>query len=69
MTFSPFKTVGLVAATALLATPAYAHDGDHSMGVFATVMHWLSSPTHSLFAVAAGAGIVVGLYALNKKRA
>jgi len=69
MTFSPFKTATAVIASALIAAPAYAHDGDHSMSFVSTVLHWLSSPTHSLFAVAAGAAFVVGVYALNKKRA
>jgi len=67
----PAKTT-LIAATALFASalPAAAHDGDHSVSMLANIMHWLSSPTHSLFAVIGGlmgAGLIA--YISRRKRA
>lgn len=58
-----------IAAPFLAAAPAFAHDGDHSHGFIATAMHWLSSPTHSLFAVIGGIAIVGAVVAITKKRA
>lgn len=58
-----------IAAPLLAAAPAFAHDGDHSHGFVATAMHWLSSPTHSLFAVIGGVAVVGAIIALAKKRA
>ena len=44
-----------IATPALLtASNAFAHDGDHSGYILSNVIHWLSSPTHSLFAVIGG---------------
>ena len=61
----------LTAALASLpATTAFAHNGDHGEHIMATVMHWLSSPTHSLFAVIGGivaSALIVSL--IRKKRA
>lgn len=62
----------LLAASALLASalPAAAHDGDHSVSMIANIMHWLSSPTHSLLAVLGGlAGAVLMTYIARRKRA
>lgn len=59
-----------VAALFASALPAAAHDGDHSVSIVANIMHWLSSPTHSLFAVLGGligAGFVT--YIMRRKRA
>lgn len=62
------KIAGSAVALAI-ATPALAHDGDHSVSFVANVMHWLSSPTHSLFAVIGGVAFVALLLAARKKRA
>jgi len=51
------------------ATPALAHDGEHSHGIVATIAHWLSSPTHSLFAVIGGVVISALIYKAVKKKA
>lgn len=61
----------LTAALATLpATSAFAHNGDHGEHIVATVMHWLSSPTHSLFAVIGGViASAVIISAIRKKRA
>jgi len=60
--------LGVVAALTVSA-PALAHDGDHTLGFIATAMHWLSSPTHSLFAVAGGVAISALIYKASKKKA
>lgn len=49
------------------ALPAFAHEGDHSAPVLANIMHWLSSPTHALFAVVAGAAISALIFKLARK--
>jgi len=54
---------------ALSAVPAYAHDGDHSVSFIANIVHWLSSPSHSLFAVIGGVVIAGLIFKLNRKRA
>ena len=56
------------AAALAISTPAFA-DGDHSHGVIATAMHWLSSPAHSLFAVIGGIVISALIYKASKKKA
>jgi len=58
--------LGAIALMAM-AIPASAHNGDHSLGFVATAMHWLSSPTHSLFAVIAGIGISAAIFKLARK--
>jgi len=62
------SALGALALLAM-AAPASAHNGDHSLGFIATALHWLSSPTHSLFAVIAGVGISAVIYKLARKRA
>jgi len=57
------------AAALAVSMPAFAHDGEHSHGFFATAMHWLSSPTHSLFAVIGGVVISALIYKAVKKKA
>jgi hypothetical protein len=57
------------AASLAIAPTAFAHDGDHSMSVFAAIGHWLSSPTHALFSVIAGAAVLALAVKLTKKRA
>lgn len=56
-------------ATLPVAT-AYAHNGDHGEHIVATIIHWLSSPTHSLFAVIGGviaSALIIRM--VRKKRA
>ncbi len=58
---------GLMAAS--VAAPAFAHNGEHSFSFVTAIGHWLTSPSHSLFAVIAGLvglGLVVRFY---RKRA
>ena len=61
-------SLGTVAALAGSA-PALAHDGDHTLGFVSTAIHWLSSPTHSLFAVIGGIAISALIYKVSKKKA
>jgi len=61
-------SLGTVAALAVSA-PALAHDGDHTLGFVSTAIHWLSSPTHSLFAVIGGIAISALIYKVSKKKA
>ena len=61
-------SLGTVAALAVSA-PALAHDGDHTLGFVSTAIHWLSSPTHSLFAVIGGIAISTLIYKVSKKKA
>jgi len=49
------------------ATAAHAHDGDHGGLTIATVLHWLTSPTHSLFAVTVGAIFILAVFKLAQK--
>ena len=64
------KTVKLATALiALSATPAFAHDGDHSTTVVANIIHWLSSPSHSLFAVIGGLVVAAVIVKISRKRA
>jgi len=56
------------AAALAVSTPAFAH-GDHSQGIFATAIHWLSSPVHSLFAVIGGVVVSALIYKALKKKA
>ncbi len=41
-------------ASTIASSSAYAHEGDHSVSFMTNVLHWLSSPSHSLFAVIGG---------------
>lgn len=54
---------------ALSATPALAHEGEHNAFALANVMHWLSSPTHSLFAVIGGVAVAAIIFKLSRKKA
>jgi len=63
------KTVLTLAGALAIATPAAAHDGDHSMTILANIGHWLSSPTHALFSVIAGVALVALTVTIAKKRA
>ncbi|MDB2438206.1 hypothetical protein N9W89_05780 [Hellea sp.] len=63
------KTLSAVAVALAAASPALAHDGEHSHSFFATAIHWLSSPTHSLFAVIGGVVISALIYKAVKKKA
>jgi len=60
--------LGLATTASLaMATSAHAHDGDHSGIVLANIIHWLSSPTHALFAVAGGLAVSVLIVKLARK--
>jgi len=63
------KTLSTVAVALAAASPALAHDGEHSHNFVATAIHWLSSPTHSLFAVIGGVVISALIYKAVKKKA
>ena len=63
------KTLSAVAVALAAASPALAHDGEHSHSFVATAIHWLSSPTHSLFAVIGGVVISALIYKAVKKKA
>jgi len=63
------KTILGVMAAMAVSAPALAHDGDHSLGFLATAIHWLSSPTHSLFAVIGGVAISALIYKVARKKA
>jgi len=63
------KTLSGVAVAIAAAAPALAHDGEHSHSFVATAIHWLSSPTHSLFAVIGGVVISALIYRAIKKKA
>lgn len=63
------KTVLGVMATLAISAPALAHNGEHLHGFVATAMHWLSSPTHSLFAVIGGVVVSALIYKAIKKKA
>lgn len=54
---------------ALSAMPAAAHNGEHSHGFVANIIHWLSSPTHSLFAVIGGVAVASLIFKYARKRA
>ncbi len=64
------KSAAVTALAALPAANAFAHNGDHGDHFVATIIHWLSSPTHSLFAVIGGvvaSAMIVRM--VRKKRA
>lgn len=66
------KLVKLTSAigTLALATPAFAHEGDHSATLLTNIAHWLSSPTHALFAVIGGVAVsALIIRAARKNRA
>ncbi len=63
------KTLSGVAVALAAATPALAHDGEHSHSFIATAIHWLSSPSHSLFAVIGGVVVSALIYKAMKKKA
>ena len=65
------KLVKFTAAAGALsfaaALPAHAHEGDHSAPVLANIMHWLSSPTHALFALIGGVAVSALIIKLARK--
>ena len=65
------KTSQLILGTAAalsVSTPALAHNGEHSFSFVASIMHWLSSPTHSLFAVIGGLAISALIFKASKRK-
>jgi len=70
MKFLNSKTAFALAAMTLPAASAFAHNGDHGENIVATIMHWLSSPTHSLFAVVGGIALsAVIIKSIRKNKA
>ncbi len=65
---SRFLTGTLAASSLLIAASAHAHEGEHGAVVLANILHWLSSPTHSLFAVIAGVTVSTILFRIARKR-
>lgn len=66
------KTSQLILGTAAamaVSTPALAHNGEHSFSFVATIMHWIASPTHSLFAVIGGIAISALIFKTAKRKA
>ena len=49
--------ISTAAAMTLLPATAHAHEGEHGAVIAANILHWLSSPSHSLFAVIGGVAI------------
>ncbi|MEP6343499.1 MAG: hypothetical protein ABJ275_09300 [Maricaulaceae bacterium] len=62
------KTLTWTAAALTLSAPAFA-DGTHSHNTLANIIHWLSSPAHSLFAVIGGVAFVATLVAMKRRKA
>ncbi len=64
------STAMLTGSALLASAPAYAHPGDHGENVLSMALHWLSSPSHSLFAVIGGlAFAAVAVKLVRKNRA
>ena len=61
------KTLGWTAAALALSTPAFA-DGTHSHNMLANIIHWLTSPSHSLFAVLGGIACVAVAYTIARRK-
>jgi len=60
----------LAGASLLMPAMAHAHNGEHGTAFMANILHWLSSPTHSLFALIGGAAVAAFvLYSVRKSRA
>ena len=60
------KTLGWSAAALALSAPAFA-DGTHSHNTLSNIIHWLSSPAHSLFAVLGGLAFAAILFTLARR--
>ena len=52
----------------VLATPAAAHIGPHTDGPVATLIHWLTSPTHAFFAITGSMAILAVARLLKNRR-
>jgi len=61
-TLTSLSALGIFA----VATPAFAHDGDHS-AVFANIGHWISSPSHGLLSLAVIAALGIVAFKLTRK--
>jgi len=57
-----------VTITAVSAVPAFAHAGPHDASLFANTLHWLTSPTHALFAVVGSVVSVALIIKLKRSR-
>lgn len=61
--------LGLATSASLaMTTSAHAHEGDHSAMVLANILHWLTSPTHALFAVVGGVAASALIIKLARKK-
>ena len=66
------KLVKLASAAGALAlaAPAYADTGAHHADIVTHAIHWLSSPSHALFAVLGGLAVsALIIRAVRKSRA
>ena len=61
------KTLGWTGAALALSTPAFA-DGTHSHNMLANIIHWLTSPSHSLFAVLGGLAFAAILFTIAHRK-
>lgn len=61
------KIFGMTAAALMMSSPAFA-DGTHSHNTFANILHWLSSPAHSLFAVIGGIAFIAIMVAMTRRK-
>lgn len=58
--------ISAAGAALALATPAFAHTGEHNANVVATIIHWASQPTHG-FALLAGAAMLIAAVKLARR--
>ncbi len=59
--------LSLPAAAVLLSSPAYAHDGEHSVSAVVSALHWISSPSHALIGTVCGLAVLALVAVLIKK--
>lgn len=62
-------SIALSGAALACAVPAFAHTGDHSTSVMTNIAHWVSSPSHALFAIVGGIAAVLLVKHFASKRA
>ncbi len=51
----------------VLASPASAHNGEHTASFISNALHWLSSPSHALFSVIATMVILTIAHKIMRK--
>ncbi len=62
------SAAAITGASLMAATPAFANGATHGHTTIANIIHWLSSPTHSLFAVIGGIIFVAATVKLARKK-